>query len=91
VSVTAGLGRAHPGGVGPGVYDVHSPQVPAVAEITTLLHRAADAVDPGRLWVNPDCGLKTRRYEETTEVLAHMVAAERTGTAWASSPERPGS
>jgi 5-methyltetrahydropteroyltriglutamate--homocysteine methyltransferase len=76
---------------------VHSPQVPAVAEITTLLPRAADAVGPGRLWVNPDCGLKTRRYEETTGALAHMVAAERTvrtertGTAWASSPERPGS
>lgn len=98
MAILAGLGHAHyQGGVGPGVYDVHSPQVPAVAEITTLLHRAADAVGPGRLWVNPDCGLKTRRYEETTEALAHMVAAahtvraERAGTAWASSPERPGS
>jgi hypothetical protein len=54
----------------------------------------------GALWVNPDCGLKTRRYEETTGALAHTVAAERTvrtvraertGTAWASSLERPGS
>ena len=98
MALLTGLAHArYQGGVGPGVYDVHSPQVPPATEITTLLRRAADVVGPGRLWVNPDCGLKTRRYEETTEALAHMVAAARTvraeltGTAWASSPERPGS
>jgi len=96
MALLAGLGHArYQGGVGPGVYDVHSPRVPAVAEIATLLRRAAEVVDPGRLWVNPDCGLKTRHYEETTEALAHMVTAARTvraelaSTVPASTPERP--
>ena len=76
MALLAGLGRAHyQGGVGPGVYDVHSPQAPAIAEMTDLLRRAADAVGPGRLWVNPDCGLKTRGYDETTQALARMVEA----------------
>ncbi|MGH9089077.1 MAG: 5-methyltetrahydropteroyltriglutamate--homocysteine S-methyltransferase, partial [Acidimicrobiales bacterium] len=65
------------GGVGPGVYDVHSPQVPTVAEIVTLLRRAAGAVGSGRLWVNPDCGLKTRADDEAAEALARMVDAAR--------------
>jgi 5-methyltetrahydropteroyltriglutamate--homocysteine methyltransferase len=66
------------GGVGPGVYDVHSPLVPAAAELETLLRRALGDVGADRLWVNPDCGLKTRRYDEVTAALAHMVAAART-------------
>lgn len=65
------------GGVGPGVYDVHSPVVPDTGEIATLLHRALAVLGPGRLWVNPDCGLKTRRYDQVTPALAHMVAAAR--------------
>jgi 5-methyltetrahydropteroyltriglutamate--homocysteine methyltransferase len=65
------------GGVGPGVYDVHSPVVPDTAEIATLLHRALAVLGPGRLWVNPDCGLKTRRYDQVAPALAHMVGAAR--------------
>jgi 5-methyltetrahydropteroyltriglutamate--homocysteine methyltransferase len=65
------------GGVGPGVYDVHSPVVPDTREVTTLLQRALTVLGPGRLWVNPDCGLKTRRYDQVEPALAHMVAAAR--------------
>jgi len=65
------------GGVGPGVYDVHSPQVPTGDDVAPLLRRAVQAVGAGRLWVNPDCGLKTRGYAEATEALANMVAAAR--------------
>ena len=62
---------------GPGVYDVHSPRAPAEDEIASLLRRAVEVVGPERLWVNPDCGLKTRSYAEATEALANMVAAAR--------------
>jgi len=65
------------GGVGPGIYDVHSPRVPEVEEMALLLRRALRAVGPDRLWVNPDCGLKTRTYAEVTAALTHMVAAAR--------------
>ena len=68
---------AYQGGVGPGVYDVHSPQVPTEGDIASLLRRAVGAVGPERLWVNPDCGLKTRGYGELTEALTNMVAAAR--------------
>ncbi|GAA4157479.1 5-methyltetrahydropteroyltriglutamate--homocysteine S-methyltransferase [Gryllotalpicola daejeonensis] len=64
-------------GVGPGVYDIHSPRVPSVAELTELLRRAAAAVPERQLWVNPDCGLKTRGYDETVTSLRHMVQATR--------------
>ena len=78
MTLLSALGDAtYQGGVGPGVYDVHSPQVPAADEIASLLRRAAEAVGPERLWVNPDCGLKTRGYAEVTEALANMVAAAR--------------
>ncbi|HEY1988732.1 MAG TPA: 5-methyltetrahydropteroyltriglutamate--homocysteine S-methyltransferase [Acidimicrobiales bacterium] len=63
------------GGVGPGVYDVHTPGIPAVADIERLLRRAVDALGPDRVWVNPDCGLKTRRYDQVIPALEHMVAA----------------
>lgn len=62
-------------GVGPGVYDIHSPRVPSVEELTTLVTKAVGSVAPQRLWVNPDCGLKTRRYEEVEPALRHLVAA----------------
>ncbi|SUE27782.1 5-methyltetrahydropteroyltriglutamate--homocysteine methyltransferase [Nocardia farcinica] len=62
-------------GVGPGVYDIHSPRVPSVEEITESLQRALKAVPPQRLWVNPDCGLKTRRTEEVVASLRNLVAA----------------
>ncbi|OMC35573.1 5-methyltetrahydropteroyltriglutamate--homocysteine S-methyltransferase [Mycobacterium sp. GA-1841] len=61
--------------VGPGVYDIHSPRVPGVAEIATSLREALNTVPAERLWVNPDCGLKTRTTDEVTESLKHMVAA----------------
>lgn len=62
-------------GVGPGVYDIHSPRVPSVEEITTSLRAALKAVPGERLWVNPDCGLKTRGPAEVEAALRNMVAA----------------
>jgi 5-methyltetrahydropteroyltriglutamate--homocysteine methyltransferase len=64
-------------GVGPGVYDIHSPRVPGVEEMEKNLRDAARVLDPGLLWVNPDCGLKTRGFEETTPTLKNMVAAAK--------------
>jgi 5-methyltetrahydropteroyltriglutamate--homocysteine methyltransferase len=68
---------SYQGGVGPGVYDVHSPWVPEVAAIEGLLRRALEGLEPNRLWVNPDCGLKTRRYEQVLPTLDHLVTAAR--------------
>ncbi len=64
-------------GIGPGVYDIHSPRVPSVDEVTELLGLAVRSIDPGLVWVNPDCGLKTRRYEEVTPALRNLVEAAR--------------
>ena len=63
--------------VGPGVWDIHSPRVPAVEEMTDLLRRAVAVLPPERLWVNPDCGLKTRGWEETKGSLLNMVEAAK--------------
>ena len=62
-------------GVGPGVYDIHSPRVPDAGEISGLLRKAVGAVPADRLWVNPDCGLKTRGYAEVEPALRNLVAA----------------
>jgi 5-methyltetrahydropteroyltriglutamate--homocysteine methyltransferase len=64
-------------GVGPGVYDIHSPRVPSTDEVTELLELAVKTVDPSLLWVNPDCGLKTRGYAEVTASLEHLVEAAK--------------
>ena len=64
-------------GVGPGVYDIHSPRVPSTDEMTTALREALAAVPAERLWVNPDCGLKTRKNDEVVESLRHMVEAAK--------------
>ena len=64
--------------VGPGVYDIHSPRVPSVQEITDVLRKILTRVDSGKLWVNPDCGLKTRGTEETEKSLKNLVEAART-------------
>jgi len=64
-------------GIGPGVYDIHSPRVPSSEEVTELLSLAVKAIDPSLVWVNPDCGLKTRRYAEVEPALAHLVEAAR--------------
>lgn len=65
----------YPNEIGPGVYDIHSPNVPSVEWIETLLKRAAQRIPVERLWVNPDCGLKTRGWTETRASLANMVKA----------------
>jgi len=70
-------GASHTYGLGPGVYDIHAPRVPSVGEIIGLLRQAIDHVPITRLWVNPDCGLKTRTDVEVTTALANMVAAAR--------------
>ncbi len=67
----------YPNDIGPGVYDIHSPRVPALDEMTRLLGKAAQVIPPRRLWVNPDCGLKTRGWPETRAALALMVEAAR--------------
>ncbi len=59
---------AYPNEIGPGVYDIHSPRVPSREEIVDLLKKAVEVLDPAQLWVNPDCGLKTRRWEEVKTV-----------------------
>ncbi len=67
----------YPNDIGPGVYDIHSPRVPETHEMVNLLRKAAKRVPSERLWVNPDCGLKTRGWPETGAALAGMVAAAR--------------
>ncbi|MGA8115258.1 MAG: 5-methyltetrahydropteroyltriglutamate--homocysteine S-methyltransferase [Actinocatenispora sp.] len=72
------LATAHyPREVGPGVYDIHSPRVPGVEEVTRLLREGLAAIPADRLWVNPDCGLKTRGWEEVRATLGNLVAATR--------------
>jgi len=67
----------YPNEIGPGVYDIHSPRVPARAEMLRLLKKAAEVIPADRLWINPDCGLKTRQWPEVTAALTEMVAAAR--------------
>ena len=64
-------------GIGPGVWDIHAPRVPGTEALAELIGLAADAVPVSRLWVNPDCGLKTRGYEETKASLHNLVSATR--------------
>jgi 5-methyltetrahydropteroyltriglutamate--homocysteine methyltransferase len=69
---------SYPNAVGPGVYDIHSPNVPSEDDIVALMTKAAARIPAARLWVNPDCGLKTRTWEEVRPALSNMVrAAER--------------
>ncbi|WP_017572046.1 5-methyltetrahydropteroyltriglutamate--homocysteine S-methyltransferase [Nocardiopsis halotolerans] len=70
-------GRGRGRGIGPGVYDIHSPRVPPVEEIEGALRLMVAHVDAGNLWVNPDCGLKTRGYAEVEQALRNMVEAAR--------------
>src|SRR5437879_9568775 len=67
----------YPNEIGPGVYDIHSPRVPPVAEITGALKSMARVLEDAQIWVNPDCGLKTRGWEETLAALKNMVAAAK--------------
>ncbi len=68
----------YPNEIGPGVYDIHSPRVPDAEEMTALLRKAGAVLQPEQLWVNPDCGLKTRGWPETRRALEAMVQAART-------------
>ena len=67
----------YPNDIGPGVYDIHSPRVPDTDEMVELLEKARERIPAERLWVNPDCGLKTRNWPETEAALVNMVAAAR--------------
>ena len=67
----------YPNEIGPGVYDIHSPRVPETREMLELLDKACQVIDPGQLWVNPDCGLKTRGWPEVVTALKQMVEAAR--------------
>jgi 5-methyltetrahydropteroyltriglutamate--homocysteine methyltransferase len=63
--------------IGLGVYDIHSPQVPRTADMSELIERALGVLDPTQVWVNPDCGLKTRTYAQVEAALGNVVAAAR--------------
>ena len=67
----------YPNEVGPGVYDIHSPRVPSQDEMKILIEKASKLIDPSRIWVNPDCGLKTRGWPETIDALTKMVNAAK--------------
>ena len=67
----------YPNEIGPGVYDIHSPRVPETSEMTGLLKLARQRLSDAQLWINPDCGLKTRKWEEVRPALVNMVAAAR--------------
>lgn len=67
----------YPNEIGPGVYDIHSPRVPSKEEMVQLMEKAKAVIPAGNLWVNPDCGLKTRHWEETRKALIEMIAAAK--------------
>ncbi len=67
----------YPNEIGPGVYDIHSPNIPNQEHIVQLMRKAAERIPAQRLWVNPDCGLKTRAWEEVIPALKNMVAAAK--------------
>ncbi|AOJ16492.1 5-methyltetrahydropteroyltriglutamate--homocysteine S-methyltransferase [Burkholderia vietnamiensis] len=71
-------GFRYPNEIGPGVYDIHSPNIPTQEHIVGLMRKAAERIPAQRLWVNPDCGLKTRRWAEVLPALTNMVAAAKT-------------
>jgi 5-methyltetrahydropteroyltriglutamate--homocysteine methyltransferase len=68
---------SYPNEIGPGVYDIHSPRVPDIDEMTGLLSLARKRLSDTQIWINPDCGLKTRKWEEVQPALVNMVAAAR--------------
>lgn len=68
---------SYPNDIGPGVYDIHSPRVPQTEDMLRLLERACEVIPPRQLWINPDCGLKTRGWPEVEQALRNMIAAAR--------------
>lgn len=73
--LNAFVAERYPNEIGPGVYDIHSPRVPSVEEMTALLRKASRVLSPDQLWINPDCGLKTRAWPEVEQALRNMVGA----------------
>jgi 5-methyltetrahydropteroyltriglutamate--homocysteine methyltransferase len=71
----------YPNEIGPGVYDIHSPRIPSVEEMEALLLKAGEQLEARQLWVNPDCGLKTRKWEDVEPALVNMVAAAKAARA----------
>ena len=67
----------YPNEIGPGVYDIHSPRVPTKEEMKQLLYKASQLIPAEKIWVNPDCGLKTRGWPEVTDALESMVEATK--------------
>ncbi len=65
----------YPNEIGPGVYDIHSPNIPEVAQINDLIHNALEVIPAEQLWINPDCGLKTRQWTEVEPALQNMLSA----------------
>jgi 5-methyltetrahydropteroyltriglutamate--homocysteine methyltransferase len=65
----------YPNQIGPGVYDIHSPNIPSIEHMVQLMQKAAQRIPAERLWINPDCGLKTRTWPEVIPALRNMVAA----------------
>ncbi len=80
---------SYPNDIGPGMYDIHSPRVPSEEEIEALLRAAAEVLRVDQLWVNPDCGLKTRRWEEVIPSLRHMVSAAGKARETLAAPDYP--
>jgi 5-methyltetrahydropteroyltriglutamate--homocysteine methyltransferase len=64
-------------GIGPGVYDIHSPNIPSVTEIQNRIRATMEKIPLDRLWINPDCGLKTRQWQEVVPALKHLQQAAR--------------
>jgi 5-methyltetrahydropteroyltriglutamate--homocysteine methyltransferase len=79
-------GYRYPNEIGPGVYDIHSPRVPSTEEIVTALEKMREVLNDRQIWVNPDCGLKTRGWDETLPALRNMVQAARELRAGAAAP-----
>ena len=79
---------AYPAEIGPGIWDIHSPRVPDAAEIRELLGLARKRLQDWQIWVNPDCGLKTRKWEEVRPALENLVAAARNLRMSASDPSQ---
>ncbi|HEY9340191.1 MAG TPA: 5-methyltetrahydropteroyltriglutamate--homocysteine S-methyltransferase, partial [Hanamia sp.] len=67
----------YPNDIGPGVYDIHSPRVPSKEEMTGLIQKAMKVIPAKQLWINPDCGLKTRAWPETKAALQAMIEAAK--------------
>ena len=69
--------NAYPNEIGPGIFDIHSPNIPSTAEMADLIQKSFAVIPPENLWINPDCGLKTRKWDEVIPSLTKMVAAAK--------------